>query len=188
MAKSLYRSVGGDLLRVPTGKGYPNAGKLWRGIEICCPTWAIGDYCTGCIVVCDEKSSVYTPTNFTIVFAGVQDCTGHGGYATLLNGSHTLVQSGYNACYWGVAIDTPGDYDIIVGLQYLVGSWWLWAGMATQPPPEANPVNMFNRSGSTIANFNCRTGGGAYNNDLVVGDCGASQWGHSGTATITLEP
>lgn len=78
MTKSLYRSDG-VLLRVPTDLGYPDAGKLWRGNEICCPGWDIGDYSEFLPASDGLKSSIYTPKYITVTaMADIVDCAGCG--------------------------------------------------------------------------------------------------------------
>lgn len=188
MAKSLYRSDG-NLLRVPFG--YPHAGKLWRGIEICCPSWDVGVWCEFVPVICDQKSSVYTPLYLTLEsVAGVVDCPGVAGLddATNALAKILLTQVIASPCVWqgeGPCVDPedPDEFCMAVEVVQNDGSWSIVIYKGN--PPQLTSFWVAATAGDV------RDGAVDLASDLTNA-CDEytggypPQWAHSGTLTLSV--
>lgn len=199
MAKSLYRGAGGLLLRSPIGLGYPHAGKLMRGIEICCPSWDIGQYCAaGCLVQAGVKSSWYTPNYFDVTPDNIVRCNVGGDpiqwYYDQVNGAtwelvnvggctwrytERLYDSGPPVPWWDLTMEIwhnagPDTWSLLITLDVGTAKFSIYY----------DPV---------IAGFACRVPTNSAC-DYGIGDCGnqvggdPAHWvgGHSGDATIVI--
>ena len=197
MAKSLYR-CGGNLLRVPAGGGWlvndiwrvldgleAIAGRLWRGNEICCPTWDVSDNPWRYTYESDGVAgSVYTPHKFLVDnIAGITDCALCDLDASDCNGeSITLTHGGVGT--WNGA--TGGDEWRFV-LTSLAGRLWNFhiVGGPHTPPEDSG----FENYGFAMNHW---AGVAGLANENVIGECcgvsprtGFAVVAHGGTLNIT---
>jgi len=194
MAESLYRS-GGNLVRVPNdGGGYywgavEHYNKLWRGVEICCPSWEIGYGSNYLAPIAGVAGSVYTPKYITVTdISGIIDCplcdpdgeelNNIGGATKVL-----LTQSGaFGAArhmWTGTWVGPTRTWSFVLWISAgHVGNFGI-GELAGGPDTIA-----FKYTSAPGVNFDPRWGP-TWASDYVVGGCCAADQGcHSGTATF----
>ncbi len=188
--ESLYRSAGGDILRIPEwmpqASGYPDAGDLWRGNEICCPSWEIGYYCQYLPRAYGVKSSIYTPRYLTVTdISGIVDCPGCDEDAEELNNIGGATKVLLTQLSAGVPCQWNGHY---IGAQ----DWTFYLALAGPPAGFKTNLNVFGEGFPSGYGFQYTSGnyenlrlGGTWNSKFLVGGCCANQQvAHSGQLTF----